>query len=107
MQVTIKYPKWHETLDQSKTLTLEYPGQGKRHAAILEELFALCGNHPENSLPNWAGYKMRSMSVGDFVSLDGFWYQVAGCGFIKVSRTRVKKIMNMPKYDTWADKALR
>lgn len=110
MKVTVKYPRWHATLDQAKEVSFEVTVLGSFNPRrYLENVFAAFGNHPDAEVWDtaWRGAKMRSMSVGDFVCLGDQWYQCAGCGWKEVSEDWVNTVMSLPVYDTWADKNLR
>lgn len=108
MNVIVRYPSWDAKLDSVKELEFVFDvPPSKTHYQVLEMLFVGFGNAPHYEMDVWKEAKIRSMSVGDFVCLDGRWYQCASCDWIQVPETKVSRVMGMPVYQTWKDEELR
>lgn len=50
----------------------------------LEQIFAQWNNGSNQECPAFINAKCRSLSVGDFVGIDGNWYRCAGIGWTSV-----------------------
>jgi hypothetical protein len=111
MKVEVKYPRMFGA-ETTKEVAFEVEVKNSNvfnHRLFLEKVYRGFGNIPDEDQWWWpfTENKIRSLSVGDFVSLDGEWWQCVSMGWKKVSERRVKEVMAMPVYDTWRDENLR
>lgn len=73
-----------------KAITIVYPGElrfefeldcNDHNYVTLEKVFHLFNAPDDSSHPQYRASRMRSLSVNDFVCIDGLWWQCAGNGW--------------------------
>lgn len=85
------------------SFTILYPGDDNREFCvmieddktpiqILEKIFAWFNHGSGQEAPMFIEYRMRSLSVNDFVLLDGQWYQCRSVGWEAVTKEFVDRI---------------
>lgn len=95
------------------SFTVHYPGdethsfffdmeEDKTITQILEKIFAWFNHGSGQEAPIFLQRKIRSLSVNDFVRLNGQWYQCKSVGWEKVTNEYVDRIdravITHPKY---------
>lgn len=84
-------------------ITIKYPGSSNRsfifdspldEESVLEKIFAWFNHGSGQECSAFLNGKMRSLSVNDFVCVNGQWYQCKSVGWEKVTQNYVNKIEN-------------
>ena len=101
MKVTVKYPR---LFGAKETRELTFHVDWDKPQVALEQIYAGFNAGSGEESPVFLNGKMRSMSVGDFVEIEGQWYQCADAGWRKVTESKVNEVMALPYYDTWKDR---
>jgi hypothetical protein len=63
----------------------------KAVSEVLEIVFANWNNGSGSECPEFLASKVRSLSVGDYVAVDGQWHRCEGIGWSEVSKDDVAK----------------
>lgn len=107
MQVTVKFPDWGgpRRANSVREVTFEMVEE-LSHLEVCEKIFLSFGNHPTKTEFIWRAMNARSMSMGDFIGIDGTWYQCFSVGFKEVPEARVNEIMALDAYEFSKDESL-
>lgn len=84
--IIVRYPQ-----ESSLVLIEEFP-DGTSQEAILERVFAWCNHGSQQEHPQFLEWKHRSLSVNDFVCVDGFWWQCKSVGWARCCTAYVADI---------------
>ncbi len=94
------------------TILVNYPGDGilkmvvetgdKESPAILEDVFDWCNRASGKTRPEFDKWNARDLSVNDFVSINGFWFQCKSFGWEPCCARYVdeieRKVVEHPHY---------
>lgn len=75
--IIVRYPT-----EASLVLIEEFP-DGTSQEEILEKVFGWCNHGSCSEHPQFLAWKHRSLSVNDFVCVDGFWWQCKSIGWAR------------------------
>ena len=77
--------------DDTYTTTFSIDANSQSNADILELVFAGFNNGSGQEWPMFLKTRIRSLSVGDFVSIGGIWYRCEGCGWKVIADDFINK----------------
>lgn len=86
MNIIIIYPA-------DKTFVIDNISKGITDISILEDVFAWFNSGSGREHPEFVRSHSRSLCVNDFVSVNNQWYQCKGCGWEKVDREYINRIV--------------
>lgn len=84
--IIVRYPT-----EASLVLIEDFP-DGTPQETILEKVFAWCNHGSSEEHPLFLAWKHRSLSVNDFVCVDGFWWQCKSIGWARCATRYVADI---------------
>jgi len=96
-------------------IVIDYPGdkrlfvflkhQSEKVEDILEEVFEQFNAGSGRECQEFHNTHMRSLSVGDFVNIEGQWWECAACGWKKVEADHVyqmgRDVKNHPNFEQY------
>lgn len=77
--------------DDTYTTTFSIDANSQSNADILELVFAGFNSGSGQEWPMFLKTRIRSLSVGDFVSIGGIWYRCEGCGWKVIADDFINK----------------
>jgi len=102
MLIILKYPRTFGAKETTTFLFEVYSVPGVLpHHDILEIIFDNFNHGSKYESKVFLESRLRNLSVGDFVGLEGVWYQCAGSGWRKRTLAEVDAVMALPEYMPW------